>query len=280
MITESKTIHTRDGLSLNLNVLENGSSDWIIATHGLGENSDRHRYLLKLFSQRFNICLYDLRGHGKSTGKRGHINNFKDFVQDLDEVLHFLKDQYSMSKYNLLGHSMGSLITASYMQNYAKKEFYPEKVFLSGPVVSGAGVLGKAFHLTPLTWLNKIKNLPISVPLSGLLDLSKLSHDPRVLQNYLTDDLNILKIHSKLFLELLAESKNVFSRPLRIDCDLYCAVGSEDGLIDAPAAIEYFQNVEKNAKLKVFTGAYHEIHNEIQKYREPYFEFLTSSFNN
>ena len=277
MIVETKIIEMRDGVKLHADILENGSPVWLIVTHGLGEHAARHKYMYTLFSHYFNICIYDLRGHGRSTGKRAYVENFKDYSEDLTEILDYLGDQYSMNKFVLFGHSMGGLITASFMQNEAKPSLYPEKVFLSGPAVAGPGGLGKVFQLTPMQIMKGLKNLPFSIPVEGLLDLTKLSHDPRVYENYITDELNCLKVHTKLFMEILNEGREVFSRPLRINCELFCATGTSDGLVDSPAIVEYFSNIEKNCKLKKIEGGYHELHNEIEKYREPYFQFLKES---
>ena len=172
---------------------------------------------------------------------------------------------------------MGGLITASYMQNEVSKDYYPEKVFLSSPAVSGAGGLGRFFKIAPMKLMTSLKALPLSVPLAGLLDLSKLSHDPRVYETYIRDSQNILKVHTKLFFEILAESRDVFSRPLRINCDLFCTVGSEDGLVDAASVEEYFVQIEKNAKFLKIDGGYHELHNEIDKFSDQYFSFLKNS---
>ena len=277
MINEIKKLKTADGEELNLSIHENGSKYWLIVTHGMGEHSGRHQYMYKLFSQYFNTCLYDLRGHGRSSGKRAFVQSFKDYTSDLGEVVEFLTETYSMKNYVMFGHSMGGLIVSSYMQNNAKERLYPKKVFLSGPAVAGKGALGQAFKVAPLKLMNGLAQLPFSAPVGGMLDLTRLSHDPRVLENYKADKLNSLKVHTKMFFELLNESRQVFARPLRIECPLYCAVGSEDGLVDAPSVIEYFREIEKNCNLYVADGGYHELHNEIEKYREPYFEFLRES---
>ena len=73
------------------------------------------------------------------------------------------------------------------------------------------------------------------------------------------------------------ESREVFSKPLRVNCELYCSVGTMDGLVDPDSIIKYFSQVEKNAKLKVIKGGYHELHNEIDKYNNEYFAFLKDS---
>ncbi len=277
MISEKKSLKLRDGINLHLEIMESGSPYWLVITHGLGEHCERHSYMYEMFAHYFNICLYDLRGHGKSDGKKAYIANFKDYVQDLGEVLDYLQDQYKMDKFVLFGHSMGGLITASYMQNEVQQELYPLKVFLSAPAVAPPGKLGRMLDLAPLKVLNLLEDIPVSLPLEGLLDLSRLSHDLRVYENYLTDELNSLKVHTKLIFEILAESRAVFSRPLRVSCDLFCAVGTADGLVDPQSVIKYFSTVEKNAKVFKVKGGYHELHNEIYKYRKQYFQFLKES---
>lgn len=277
MIKEVKKLEVRDGETLNLSIIENGSPVWIIVTHGLGEHGARHDYFYNLFSQNFNVCIYDIRGHGDSSGKRAHTESFKDFSQDLGEIISYLKDSFSLKRYVLFGHSMGALVVSSFMQNEVNSEFYPEKVFLSGPPVAGAGKLGKILKLAPMKVMNQLCKLPMTVPISGLIDIKKLSHDPRVYTNYVGNKLNSMAIHSKLFFEILGEGRKVFSRPLRVKCPLYVAVAGDDALIDSKSAIHYFSKVEKNAVLTVFDGAYHELHNEIEKYRLPYFEFLKTS---
>lgn len=277
MLNETKKITLRDEETLHANIVEKGSPIWLIVTHGLGEHSERHSYHYNFFSQYMNICLYDLRGHGLSTGKRGYVKSFKDYIEDLDEVVYYLKENYAMKRYILFGHSMGGLITASYMQNKAKTSFYPEKVFLSAPAVAGAGLLGRFFQVAPMKLMHMLRSLPLSLALEGLVDLSRLSHDPRVYESYITDSQNILKIHSKLFFELLSESRSVFSRPLRTNCELFCAIGMNDCVVDPKAVETYFTEIEKSAKLFKVQSGYHELHNEIDKYRELYFDFLKTS---
>lgn len=280
MISEDKKIPLKDGIQLHANIVENGTPVWIVVTHGLGEHSGRHEYMHKLFSQYFNICFYDLRGHGKSDGKRGYVNKFGQYTSDLEDVISWLKTEYSMKRYILFGHSLGGLITASFMQNKVDKNFYPEKVFISAPASSAAGGLGKMINIAPLKLMSTLATLPTSIPVSGLLDLTKLSHDPRIFESYVTDELNVLKIHTKTFLEILYEARKVFSRPLRVSCDLYCATGTADEIVGSDTTIHYFQNIEKNAKLKIIEGGYHELHNEIQKYSQEYLEFLKDSIMN
>jgi alpha-beta hydrolase superfamily lysophospholipase len=276
MNNEYRDIISFDGTTLKCLVRETGSNKWLIVTHGLGEHLGRHEFFLKLFSQNFNIAIYDLRGHGRSGGKRAWVEDFSHFSKDLSCVVEYLAKHFSLKSYILFGHSMGGLITSDFMQNHVREDLYPEKVFLSSPAVGAAGILGPIFGNAPKFLLEGLTKLP-SVPVGHVLNLRKLSHDSRVYENYIKDEFTQLKIHLKLYLEIMKTSREVFSRPLRINCALYCAIGTEDVLVNPKMMISYFTEVEKNAQLKVFEGGYHELHNEIEKFKKPYLNFLRQS---
>lgn len=276
---EYRDITVHDGVKLKALIKENGAPQWLVVTHGMGEHMERHLHLLKLFPQQFNILIYDLRGHGRSEGERGNVKHFSDYRKDLQSVIDYLQSEFAMKKFIVFGHSLGGLITADWLQNEAKVECYPEKVFLSSPPVGAPGLLGPLFGNAPLMIMRTLTDIPLSIPLGGMLDLSKLSHDGRVLQAYLNDDLVILKIHSHLFFETLRAAREVFSRPLRAHCPLFVSIGMGDGVVNPKMLIRYFTTVEKSAKLLKVKDGYHELHNEIEKYRHPYTEFLQSSLS-
>ncbi|MGE3610481.1 MAG: alpha/beta fold hydrolase [Bacteriovoracaceae bacterium] len=276
MNNEYRVITSYDGTPLNCLIRETGSSEWLIVTHGLGEHLQRHEYFLKLFSQNFNILLYDLRGHGKSGGRAAYVESFDQYSKDIESVLSYLVKEFNMTSYTLFGHSMGALITANFLQNVAKKNFYPQKVFLSAPPVGAPGLMGYVFDLTPNFIYETLGKLP-TIPIGKVLDLKRLSHDERVYESYIKDPLNHLKVHTHLFFELLKTAREVFARPLRAECSLFVAIGTEDGLVNPKMLIDYFSKIEKNAALKKIDGGYHELHNEVEKYRKPYLNFLRQS---
>lgn len=276
MNNEYRDIFSFDGTPLKCLIRETGSNKWLIVTHGLGEHAGRHEFILKLFSQNFNIAIYDLRGHGRSGGRRAFVEDFDFFYKDLQSVISFLKKDFSMTNYSLFGHSMGGLITAGYVQNLVSKDFYPEKVFLSSPAVAAPGLMGPLFSMAPKMLFEGLTKCP-TIPLQGVLDLKKLSHDGRIYEAYIKDDLCQTKIHSKLFFEVLKAGRNVFSRPLRVDCPLFVSIGTGDTLVNPKILINYFQTVEKSSQLKIIDGGYHELHNETEKYRKPYLNFLRQS---
>lgn len=276
MHAETKKIILRDQ-NFNISIFEKGSPVWIIVTHGLGEHLKRHEYFAKMFSQYFNLCFYDLRGHGLSDGKKAYVSDFREFVWDLEALVQYLQKSYSMKRYILFGHSMGGLITASFIQSIASKNFYPEKVFLSAPPAATGGFLGDFFRYSPQKLTRTLCHLPFNLELKGLVDLNFLSHDHRIKEEYEKDPLNSLRLSTKLCFELINASRDVFSKPLRSECPLYAAVGGGDSIVNVRAFKDYFEKIEKGAQTLIVPDAYHEMHNEIEKYRTPYLEFLKKS---
>ena len=116
---ETKTlITTNDGIKLHAEVEDNAKDKWLIITHGVGEYLGRHRYFSNLVSSQYNILYYDLRGHGQSEGRPTWINNFWQYMEDLDKIVTYLQNTHKMKRYTLFGHSMGALIVSGYLQRY------------------------------------------------------------------------------------------------------------------------------------------------------------------
>lgn len=277
MISDYRKIKLKNGLNLHARIKEIGSQVWLIATHGIGEHLERHNYLSDLFGHEMNIFQYDLRGHGKTAGERGDIKYFDQFMEDLVQILEFLRSEYRMKKYILFGHSMGALVTSGVVQNYLTKDFYPQRIFLSAPPVSFPGLAGMAHQILPQKFLGRLASVKVSVSIGGLVNLRKLSHLPEVYEDYVNDPLNIMKVPTKLLLGLAYSAKKIYSRPLKTLCPSFAVVGSADEIVGPEAVIHYFTFVEKAVHLKVIEGAYHEIHNEVEKFRRPYFKYLKAS---
>lgn len=274
MFSEKKFLTMKDGVELHLEVREKGKPVWLIATHGIGEHLGRHRYLVELFSQDFNILQYDLRGHGLSSGEKAWVGDFTHFRSDLQEIIAFLKGHYKMDQHVLFGHSMGALITCDYLQTLEGQADYPRGVFVNAPPVGYTGPAGAVLKITSSAVVSKLASLSVGARLGGMVDLNYLSHDSRVKEDYVADELNALKLHSKLLLGMVGASKRVFSRPIRPHCQAFVTCGSQDKIVNVSDLKSYFNLIEKSFLFKEFEGAYHEIHNEVEKYRRPYFQYL------
>ena len=56
----------------------------VVIVHGLAEHSGRYLHVLaRLATAGFNTLAIDLRGHGRSEGKRVYINRYEEYLADV-----------------------------------------------------------------------------------------------------------------------------------------------------------------------------------------------------
>lgn len=278
METTINDIKTFDGLRLKTTLLNRNADAWVIVTHGVGEHRGRHKYWLSDDFKNYNIALYDLRGHGESEGERGNVKDFDDYLKDIDSVTDYLAAEQGMKKFYLFGHSMGGLITARWIQLRKNRALYPVKTILSAPGAGTVGILGIITSSIPALIYKKLATLP-SMPLGGMLDLTKLSHNPQVYKDYVSDPKNILKVHSHLYFDLLNKAKDTFGRPLNPRTPLMTIMGSEDGVVSTDLVKSYFDRYEPQAKFVLVKDAYHELYMETEEYFRQFADSIKSFFS-
>ena len=102
----------------------------VIITHGIALHALYYRRIAEgLNKGGYSVLLYDVRGHGKSQGKRGDIDSYKTFVKDLHDIVSEVKKETQLPLF-LLGHSMGGVITNAYTTMY---DDYEGSITLAAP---------------------------------------------------------------------------------------------------------------------------------------------------
>jgi len=257
-----------------------GDTDrWLILVHGIGEHLGRAAHIANLFAGHINVFQYDLRGHGQSEGRRGYVDSFDVHYDDLEDVVGFLVSKHPKFRYALFGHSMGALIAAAFTQRRTERVPCPERLFLASPPIGIGGLGGAIVNRLPHRIVSGLCRIPFSLPVGATINRAYLSHDKEVPTRYKRDPLSLKRLHSKLLVGLVDASRTVFSRPIAAPCPLFAAIGSDDRIVSFDAARRYFATHEPEADFRVFEGAYHELHNETDPYREPYFDFLKEAIS-
>lgn len=83
------------------------SNEWVVFIHGAGGSSSIWHKQLKSFSEKYNLLLVDLRGHGKSQfDSKKKRYSFKLIAQDVIDVM----NAQQIDQAHFVGVSMGSII--------------------------------------------------------------------------------------------------------------------------------------------------------------------------
>ncbi|PHK50476.1 alpha/beta fold hydrolase [Staphylococcus edaphicus] len=84
----------------------------VILIHGLDGNMASLYSLKDALKHSFDVIVYDVRGHGKSTKR--HSFNLEDHVEDLKALM----TKLDISSAHLIGHDMGGLIAKHFTDKY------------------------------------------------------------------------------------------------------------------------------------------------------------------
>jgi acylglycerol lipase len=229
----------------------------LLLNHGLAEHSGRYKNLVNYFVPRgYAVFGFDHRGHGKSPGLRGYVEDFSFFVQDLGIFRDLVRHEYPNAKIFIIAHSVGGTIATAYTLNN-QQQF--DGLILSGPTLKvGASVSRGLVILAPL--LSRL------IPKVGLytIDAAATSRDKAVVEAYLNDPLVYTgKIRIKLGVEILKTTQILQPQMSKIHLPIMILHGSEDRLSDPEGSRLLFDRVQSGDKiLKFFPGFFHEIFNE------------------
>lgn len=231
----------------------------LILIHGLGEHSGRYSNFFNRFSNQFNVFAIDLRGHGRSGGKRGHILSFSEYLSDIKYFIEYVRNLSNNKKIYLVGHSMGGLISVRYA------ECFPTDI--NGLIISSP-LLRMRVHV-PI--IKEIIGRAVSSVIPGLsmqngLDPAFLSHDVSVVEAYKNDPLVHTLVSARWFTEVTRAMEQSFQDANKISMPCLLLHAGDDRLTDPEGTRSLFPLISsKNKELKVYEGLFHEIFNELEK---------------
>ena len=230
----------------------------IVFMHGLGEHCGRYAHLADYFCTRgFAVRTYDLRGHGKSSGKRGDIPHQDSLLDDAQQVMHGWQASCptSVTRQLLLGHSMGGLFAAKFALS--------KMCDLHGLILS-APALAIYMNFVERSLLKVLSSVAPSLTLSNGLKTQYLSHDPKVVASYLADALVHDRISARLLNSMLTTMHDVFTHASSLDLPTLLLVAGQDKLVDSTGSLRFAQDSsETHLRLCTYENLYHEIFNEL-----------------
>jgi len=109
-----------DGVDLYARYYDTDTDVTVVLLHGIRENSYIYNTSCGMIreSAEAEIFALDLRGHGKSSGKRGDIDYIGQYEDDVADVIADIRTKKPGGKVILAGHSMGGGIALRYAIKY------------------------------------------------------------------------------------------------------------------------------------------------------------------
>ena len=224
--------------------------------HGLGEHIGRYHHVARHLNKS-GIALYgmDLRGHGHTTGKRGHAR-CQDLWDDIESLMKHARLSFLDIPLFLYGHSWGGNIVSNFVLRRHSSEI--QGVILSSPWLELSFQPTKAEQLLA-RWMSKI--YPAFTQSNGL-DAEYLSRDPSVGEAYLNDPLVHIKISAGLFSDAMTNGAYALQHADQFSKPVLIFHGTDDRITSYQASQKFAQAASKVADLKLWPEMRHETHNE------------------
>jgi len=227
--------------------------------HGFGEYSDRYGGVAEaLVHIGCGVHAFDLRGHGRSPGKRGDIPSRASTRMDVDAFIHEIAAQNGGRKLFLYGHSYGSLIAIDYVLHGGTG--------VSGLIASGP-LLAQAEVSPLLVWLSKfIVRIYPAFSMDIGLDATSLSRDPEIVRAYQDDPL----VHSLATARFGAAVEETIAwcqeHAAEMELPIFVVYGEKDRLVPPEGTERFYNNMHASDRsLYVVPEGFHEPHNDLDK---------------
>jgi len=113
--TVTEKLMTADGYELFLRSWKTNGPDVLLILHGLGGHSGWYIDMgNELASRGISVYAMDHRGFGRSGGLRGHIDNYRTFVEHIGYIVTEIRKRHPEAGIFLLGHSMGAIFATHF----------------------------------------------------------------------------------------------------------------------------------------------------------------------
>ncbi|MCB9527734.1 MAG: lysophospholipase [Myxococcales bacterium] len=240
----------------------------LLLVHGFADHCARYRAMSELLNDQGYAChRFDLRGHGRSEGKRGHIYRFDDYLRDFAAFRAQVDAEHAIDGPTyILAHSYGALIAASAAIRSAEG--------IAGMVLSSP-FLAAAIKIP--AWKRTIgelcsKYLP-AIALPTGLPAEWMSHDPATIQEYGTDPLIGRVASARWLTETEAAQAAAIAGAGAITVPVLVQQAAADRIVSVDAARRLYDAIgSKDKTWTAYDGLYHEIW--FEKDREPVYAEL------
>jgi len=224
--------------------------------HGLGEHSGRYSPMAEYFANfGVEVVSFDLRGHGKSAGPRGHTDDFSLMVADIAEFLNQASIIDLDKPHFIYGHSLGGTLALKYALSHTGQY---KGIVLSAPLFKPAFEPPK-WKIVLGRWL---QSWWPSLSLSNEVDRQTLTRDKSILELCELDPLVHDRISAKLGTQMLEAGEQLLQDVKEVSFPLLMMHGDADGLTCHKSSVMFAEQSGQACTLKVWRDFYHELHHE------------------
>lgn len=243
----------------------------VLITHGWNQHSSYYQDFAKfLTTKNWKVWVYDLRGHGKSSGNRGSIDTLASFSSDLNTMLELMHSEKKQEeKLVLFGHSLGGCINLLSLTNKVNTKI--DALSLSSPALGLKDSGPKWKQILAHIGLRYFPELTIKHSINA----SQLTSDKKAQKNNQNNDpYRHNKISPSLFHIMDTAHLKAAKSAAQLHKPLLIQASGLDQIANLSKTQQVFEQIASKSKhLKVYLNSEHEVLNDIEK-EQVYTDFI------
>lgn len=132
---------------LKYQVIDNFKDEWVVFIHGIGGSTRTWKKQIESFSEKYNLLLLDLPGHGENA------NNIikKVDIEKLNQGLADTMDALNIQTAHFVGLSLGTIVAVCFAIKFPERV---NKIILGGAAVKVCGIY--KFCVLAANWVKKL----------------------------------------------------------------------------------------------------------------------------
>ncbi|HVV81914.1 MAG TPA: lysophospholipase [Kofleriaceae bacterium] len=271
---ETRTVASSGDTTLYVELFRPAAAPRAVAVvvHGYAEHIGRYREVAHvLVNAGLAVVGFDLRGHGRSSGRRGVIRSFTDYLDDLDAALAVARELHPGLPVVLVAHSNGGLITLRALTDERRRPA------VAGAVISSPFLALKLAVPKARIWVARAASrlFPGFTQKNGLR-VEDITSDKAMQQARLADTLCHEVASARWFTESMDAQAHVRARATSIDVPTLWLIGGADPIAD-PAVSNALARTVPKAEVHLLEGFLHEVFNEVDRARP--FALMTAALD-
>ena len=234
----------------------------VILLHGYLNHCGQFKNLIRfLLKNGYAAAVFDLPGHGLSSGERAAIDSFDQYIQVTRDFTQLVESRL-MGPYHAIGFSTGATILIEMLLENIAADF--QKIILSAPLIHWTAYeQSKGTYKVYKQFTDKIARFH-----------RKNSSDKEYLIFNKTQDYLHCKHLSLNWVKALFDWNDKLKTLPESDRDILVLQGDKDGTVDWKYNLGMVKQKFPNADIKTIPGANHELFNETPEYKNQVLNLL------
>lgn len=237
-----------------------GTGAVLALMHGYGEHSRRYDELAGYLVARGHVvCRLDARGHGRSTGQRGHVRRYDEYLDDFVAFVNAIVERHPGRPLFVLGHSNGGLIAVRALERGLPG--------VQGLVLTSPLLGLRARHRPVPDAVARVLSFALPrLPLPSGLDAAELTHDVALREAHARDRWIHRVATPRWYWSTTLAGRAALAEAPRLVVPLLVVQGQDDPIVEPALAEQLCARAGSSDKSCVMRpGELHEVLNELAR---------------